>query len=65
VPGAIVSEIVAVPVKFSEPTVIEAAPPTNAVEWTPVSVEPFVGHTPRIETLWPGAAVPGLTISWP
>ena len=62
-PGATVSAMVAVPVKFSEPMVIEADPPTNAVEWTPVSVEPFVGHTPRIETLWPGAAVPGSTIS--
>jgi hypothetical protein len=37
-------------VKFSEPMEIEADPPTNAVERTPVSTEPFVGHTPRIET---------------
>lgn len=65
VPRETVAAIVALPVKFSEPTVIEADPPTNAVEWTPVSTEPFVGQTPRIETVWPGAALPGFTISWP
>lgn len=65
VPGETAEEIVAVPVKFSEPSLIEADPPTNAVEVTPLSVEPFVGQTPRIETVWPADAVPGLTISWP
>ncbi|HET9172216.1 MAG TPA: hypothetical protein VFN97_22505 [Actinospica sp.] len=57
--------IVAFPVKFSEPSEIEAEPPANAVEVTPLSVEPFLGQTPRIETVCPGEAVPGFTISWP
>lgn len=64
-PGEIVSEIVAVPVKFSEPTEIEADPPAKAGELTPVSTWPFVGQTPRIETDSPGVTVPGSTISWP
>lgn len=65
VPGETDVEIVAVPVKFSEPTLIDADPPTNADEVTPLSEEPLFGQTPRIETVCPPATVPGETISWP
>jgi hypothetical protein len=64
-PGMADEAIVAVPLKFSGPRVTEADPPTKALERTPARVEPFVGQTPRIETVWPGDAVPGFTISWP
>jgi len=65
VPGETDVEIVAVPVKFSEPMLIDAEPPANAGEVTPLSVEPLFGQTPRIETVWPPATVPGETINWP
>jgi hypothetical protein len=50
-------------VKFSAPTDTEAAPPTNATERTPPNTDPFVGHTPKIETDSPGETVPGSTIN--
>src|SRR5436305_6124803 len=60
-PGAIVAE----PEKLIWVWVTVAEPPTKAAEKTPRRPMPLFGHVPRTLTLWPGAAVPGLTISWP
>lgn len=62
VPGA-TEATAAVPVKFSEPRLIVACPPTKAVEKTPLSGCPLVGQTPRRLTVSPAVAVPGFTIS--
>jgi hypothetical protein len=63
VPGATEAEIVAEPVKFTEPRLIDAAPPAKALDRTPSKGWPLFGQVPRMLTVWPAVTVPGFTIS--